>query len=44
MEYQRELAFGFPLTRGQDVSVVQLALTALRTQPPCGDIDGVYGD
>jgi hypothetical protein len=43
MESQRELAFRFPLARGEDVTAVQLALTALRITPPCGTIDGIYG-
>lgn len=43
MEFQRELAFRFPLTRGEDVRAVQLALTALRVTPPCGTVDGIYG-
>jgi peptidoglycan hydrolase-like protein with peptidoglycan-binding domain len=43
MEFQRELAFRFPLTRGDDVTAVQLALTALSVTPPCGTIDGIYG-
>jgi hypothetical protein len=43
MEFQRELAFRFPLARGEDVGAIQLALTALRVTPPCGTIDGIYG-
>jgi hypothetical protein len=43
MEFLRELAFRFPLARGEDVTAVQLALTALQITPPCGTIDGIYG-
>lgn len=44
MDYQRELAFRFPLMRGEDVMLVQLALTAIQADPPCGTPDGVYGN
>jgi hypothetical protein len=44
MDFDRELAFRFPLARGEDVRAVQLALTVLQTSPPCGIADGIYGN
>jgi hypothetical protein len=43
MDFERELAFRFPLVRGEDVRAVQLALTVLQTSPPCGIADGIFG-
>lgn len=43
MDYQRLLSYRFPLTRGDDVRAVQLALHSVRIDPPCGDSDGIYG-
>ncbi len=43
MERTRDLLFKFPLLRGEDVRAVQLALTTLNIQPPCGAADGIFG-
>lgn len=44
MERTRDLAFRFPLMRGEDVRAVQQALTVLQTTPPCGVADGIFGN
>lgn len=44
MEFSRELAFRFPLMRGEDVRAVQQALTVVRTTPPAGVADGIFGN
>ena len=44
MEFARDLRYQFPLMRGEDVRVVQKALMAAGTVPPCGTADGLYGD
>lgn len=43
MEFTREIAFRFPLCRGEDVRAVQQALTILQSEPPCGTVDGIFG-
>jgi hypothetical protein len=44
MEFTREVAFRFPLCRGEDVRAIQQALTILQAEPPCGTVDGIYGN
>lgn len=44
MEFTRELAFRFPLMRGEDVRAVQQALTIVQSTPPCGVVDGIFGN
>lgn len=43
MEFTRDLKFGLPLLRGDDVRLVQQALERRGVVPPCGAIDGVFG-
>lgn len=43
MEFTREVAFRFPLCRGDDVRAIQQALTILQSEPPCGTVDGIFG-
>src|SRR6478752_1629052 len=43
MEFTREVAFRFPLCRGEDVRAIQQALTILQSEPPCGTVDGIFG-
>lgn len=43
MDFTREVAFRFPLCRGEDVRAIQQALTILQSQPPCGTVDGIFG-
>lgn len=40
----RALRFSFPLMRGDDVRALQQALTILNTTPPCGTVDGIFGN
>lgn len=40
----RDLCFRFPLMRGEDVRAVQQALTVIQTRPPCGTVDGIFGN
>lgn len=44
MDFAREVSFSFPLCRGEDVRAIQQALTILRSQPPCGTVDGIFGN
>lgn len=44
MSDPRDLRFTFPLMRGDDVRAVQQALTIINTQPPCGTVDGIFGN
>ena len=44
MEFSGLLKYKFPLDRGEDVRQVQLALTRLKIEPPCGDADGIFGE
>lgn len=43
MQFTREVAFRFPLCRGEDVRAIQQALTILQNEPPCGTVDGIFG-
>lgn len=43
MDFTREVAFRFPLCRGEDVRAIQQALTILQSEPPCGTVDGIFG-
>ncbi|WP_341678841.1 peptidoglycan-binding domain-containing protein [Niveibacterium sp. SC-1] len=44
MSDPRDLRFSFPLMRGDDVRAVQQALTIINTHPPCGTVDGIFGN
>ncbi len=44
MSDPRDLRFSFPLIRGDDVRAVQQALTIIDIYPPCGTVDGIFGN
>ena len=44
MDFSRDVSFKFPLCRGEDVRAIQQALTILQSRPPCGTVDGIFGN